>query len=335
MQSRSFRASARREDRRRALGDDVLRSPDRGGGVHREDLADDEPVAEHADDRGQVLLDGRTDPGCVRAVAAPGAALERTRGTRSPTRAGWWWTHGLPPVGVAGPGITLIAPMPAAAWSGRRASDRRGRTALTSDPSAAGARWRRSPPSTWGRLAGHRRCPNAAGVISQGLQLVEEVVVAGVHEEGSLEFRPGGLRDDQPGDQDGLNCVDRVRRHLGVAVGTAAGRRWAGTLRHWPLHERRARRARCLRRREEAVTKRRPARRRQPGARSGGGEMVTASGSMSEDDDGGGALAGGKGAAGMPARSAAVGGARRDAGHARRLARHRRGVMIRVLIVKD
>ena len=108
------------------------------------------------------------------------------------------------------------------------------------------------------------------------------------------------------GDQDGLNCVDRVRRHLGVAVGTAAGRWWAGTLRHWPLHERRARRARCLRRREEAVTKRRPARRRQPGARSGGGEMVTASGSMSEDDDGGGALAGGKGAAGMPARSAAA-----------------------------
>ena len=136
-------------------------------------------------------------------------------------------------------------------------------------------------------------------------------------------------------DQDGLNCVDRVRRHLGVAVGPAAGRWWAGTLRPWPLHERRARRARCLRRREEAVTKRRPARRRQPGARSGGGEMVTASGSMSEDDGDGGALAGGKGAAGMPARSAAVGGGERDAGHARRLARHRRGVMIRVLIVKD
>ena len=26
-----------------------------------------------------------------------------------------------------------------------------------------------------------------------------------------------------------------VRRHLGVAVGTAAGRWWTGTLRHWPL----------------------------------------------------------------------------------------------------
>ena len=58
----------------------------------------------------------------------------------------------------------------------------------------------------------------------------------------------------------GSIASDRVRRHLGVAVGPAAGRWWAGTLRHWPLHERRARRARCLRRREEAVTKRRPAR---------------------------------------------------------------------------
>ena len=45
----------RREDRRRALGDDVLRPPHGRGGVHRKDLADDEPVAEHAD-RGQVLL---------------------------------------------------------------------------------------------------------------------------------------------------------------------------------------------------------------------------------------------------------------------------------------
>ncbi len=40
------------------------------------------------------------------------------------------------------------------------------------------------------------------------------------------------------------------------------------------------------------------------------GPAVPASGSMSEDDGGGGgALAGGKGAARMPARSAAVGGA--------------------------
>ena len=34
---------------RRALGDDVLRPPHRGRGVHRDDLADDEPVAEYAD----------------------------------------------------------------------------------------------------------------------------------------------------------------------------------------------------------------------------------------------------------------------------------------------
>ena len=46
----------RREHRRRALGDHVLRSPDGRRRVHGEDLADDEPVAEHADGR-QVLLD--------------------------------------------------------------------------------------------------------------------------------------------------------------------------------------------------------------------------------------------------------------------------------------
>ena len=50
------------QDRRRSLGDDVLRPPHRGRRIHREDLADDEPVAEHADG-GQVLLDGRDRPG--------------------------------------------------------------------------------------------------------------------------------------------------------------------------------------------------------------------------------------------------------------------------------
>ena len=45
----------RGQDWRRALGYDVLRPPHRGRGVHREDLVDDKPVAEHAD-RGQVLL---------------------------------------------------------------------------------------------------------------------------------------------------------------------------------------------------------------------------------------------------------------------------------------
>ena len=47
----------RREHRRRALRDDVLRPPHGRRRVHREDLADDEPIAEHADG-GQVLLDG-------------------------------------------------------------------------------------------------------------------------------------------------------------------------------------------------------------------------------------------------------------------------------------
>ena len=61
--SRSFLASA--GDRTGVapfLGDDVLRPPYRGRGVHREDLVDDEPIAEHAD-RGQVLLHRGGRPG--------------------------------------------------------------------------------------------------------------------------------------------------------------------------------------------------------------------------------------------------------------------------------
>ena len=52
----------RREHRRRALGDDVLGPPHGRRRVHRQDLADDEPVAEHADG-GQVLLDRGRRPG--------------------------------------------------------------------------------------------------------------------------------------------------------------------------------------------------------------------------------------------------------------------------------
>ena len=52
----------RREHRRRARRDDVLGPPDGRRRVHRQDLADDEPVAEHADGR-QVLLDGGRRPG--------------------------------------------------------------------------------------------------------------------------------------------------------------------------------------------------------------------------------------------------------------------------------
>ena len=66
--SRSRRLG-RREHRRRALGDDVLRSPHGRRRVHGEDLADDEPVAEHADG-GQVLLAVGAEPGWVRMWAA-------------------------------------------------------------------------------------------------------------------------------------------------------------------------------------------------------------------------------------------------------------------------
>ena len=54
--SRSRRALGRRHRRRRALRDHVLRPPHGSRRVHGEDLADDEPVTEHAD-RSQVLLD--------------------------------------------------------------------------------------------------------------------------------------------------------------------------------------------------------------------------------------------------------------------------------------
>ena len=52
----------RRQDRRRPLGDDVLRSPHRRGRVHGQHLVDDEPVAERSDG-GQVLLHRRRQPG--------------------------------------------------------------------------------------------------------------------------------------------------------------------------------------------------------------------------------------------------------------------------------
>ena len=76
MLSRSFLASAGERDRRRALRDDVLRAAHSRGRVHGEDLADDEPVAEHAD-RGQVLLDGR---GRSRVSTDVGSHVERGHG---------------------------------------------------------------------------------------------------------------------------------------------------------------------------------------------------------------------------------------------------------------
>ena len=71
----------RGQDRRRALGDDVLRAAHGRGRVHGEDLADDEPVAEHAD-RGQVLLDGRN-----RARVGPDVGGHVERGDRGQAEA--------------------------------------------------------------------------------------------------------------------------------------------------------------------------------------------------------------------------------------------------------
>ena len=80
----------RREDRRRGLCHHVRRPPDGCRRVHRQDLADDEPVAEHADGR-QVLLDGGRRPGVGPDVGchvqrrdrrgAPGPAPRTTPGT--------------------------------------------------------------------------------------------------------------------------------------------------------------------------------------------------------------------------------------------------------------
>ena len=142
------------------------------------------------------------------------------RGRRRP-RGGGSLT-GCPQLGSQDP-ASPCRPMPAAVWSGRRASDRRGANALTSDPSAAGARRRRSPPSTWGRLAGHRRCPNAAGVISQGRSSSRRSwSPAGVHEEGSLEFRPGNLRNANRGRH--VDGPGPDRPALGGAVAADASR---------------------------------------------------------------------------------------------------------------
>ena len=57
-----------------------------------------------------------------------------------------------------------------------------------------GTRGPRSPDSSRGVVDSQAAPVGAAGVIRQ-LQLVEEVVVADVHEVGSLEFRPGPQRD--------------------------------------------------------------------------------------------------------------------------------------------
>ena len=56
--------------------DDVLRPPDRRGGVHREDLADDEPVAEHAGSRPSAA--SRSAPTRVRPDV--GGDVERRHG---------------------------------------------------------------------------------------------------------------------------------------------------------------------------------------------------------------------------------------------------------------
>ena len=123
---------------------------------------------------------------CSRGNGITGDLLTpRSRQTRLPGRSRAEDLASPSPSPPARPRRRSVADSRAAPSWGRRTRHRR----ATRRPRALAGDVRRPVP--WGRLAGHRRCPNAAGVISQGLQLVEEVVVAGVHEEGSLKFRPG------------------------------------------------------------------------------------------------------------------------------------------------
>ena len=104
---------------------------------------------------------------------------------------GSWRTHGLPPVGVAGPGITLIArclrrsgvdAVPATG-AGERVDERpvgRGRSPATFAAQHLGS-------TCWPSSVSQRR-----GRAAKGCSSSRRSVVAGVHEEGSLEFRPGG-----------------------------------------------------------------------------------------------------------------------------------------------
>ena len=107
-------------------------------------------------------LDRRNSPARPRpihAVSAAPSAIDKlcSAGGRSGPRP-------APVLAAIHPG----RPVPAAGCSGRRTSERRGRTRSRGDPSAAGARRRASPASTWGRLGDHRRCPNPAELTAPG-----------------------------------------------------------------------------------------------------------------------------------------------------------------------
>ena len=107
----------RREDRRRALGDDVLRPPDGRSGVHREDLADDEP-----------------SPPSMRIAAKCCFTVDPLPPTGGPGTTGRRWPRGGPP--------------------GRRPHRLGAARPLLQPPSApapaATRRWRAGSPSTGG-----------------------------------------------------------------------------------------------------------------------------------------------------------------------------------------
>ena len=152
--SRSFLASAGERTGVAPFRDDVLRPPHRRGGVHREDLADDEPVAEHAD-RGQVLLHRRDRPGASTMPPAPRppAAVGPRLAPGQPPLAGAAFTGGrrTQPLPVRTAGRTPRAP----ARRARSFASRYSSTKRTSSASrtAAGADAVRGPRSASGSPA--------------------------------------------------------------------------------------------------------------------------------------------------------------------------------------
>ena len=146
------------------------------------------------------------------------------RGMRS-SRTRWWWTHGLPPVGVAGPGITLIVrclrrsgvdAVPATG-AGERVDERpvgRGRSPATFAaqhlgstcwPSSVSQRRGRDQPRTAARRGGRQPGvpPRHPLQLSSGRLRRRRC---------SRAWTRRGRPADSPGDQDGAAAIRRTSR---------------------------------------------------------------------------------------------------------------------------
>ena len=150
----------RREDRRRPLGDDMLRPPHRRGGVHGEDLVDDEPVAEHTD-RGQVLFHrgGRPRVGPDVGVRRPRPRVREIRPAKNSRNRAT----------AAGPASTItcgrtISPAPPVAADGSAAAGTRASVVIPSPPLPRRLNDRRAPRTARNRF----RAPAPASTAAPG-----------------------------------------------------------------------------------------------------------------------------------------------------------------------